>query len=74
MQKQQMFDQAYNCNQLMIVERLKNLETAQIMLRCQLENDTKAFNKTLVDLLSIFYHCLVSLLVNRLIKDDVNKM
>jgi hypothetical protein len=58
----------------MIVERLKNLETAQIMLRRQLENDTKAFNKTLVDLLNRFYHCLVSLLVNRLIKDDVNKM
>ena len=73
MQEQRLFDQAYDCNQLMILERLKNLELAQIMLQRQSKNDVKAFNKALVYSLNRFYHYLISFRVNRLIKNDVNR-
>ncbi len=55
MQEKQMLDQAYDYNQLMIVERIKSLEATQMMLRRQLENDTKAFNRALVDKLNTSY-------------------
>ena len=44
-----MLDQAYDCHQLLIAERIKNLEATQIMLRRELENDIKAFNRALVN-------------------------
>jgi hypothetical protein len=47
-----MLDQAYDCNQLLIAERIKNLEATQIMLRRELENDIKAFNRALVNKLT----------------------
>ena len=54
MQEQQMFDQIYACNQLMIAKRIKKLEATQMILRRQLENDIKTFNKTFVTILNIF--------------------
>lgn len=48
MVEQQRSGQAYDHYQLMIAERVKNLETKEKMLRRQLNNDIRIFNQTLV--------------------------
>jgi hypothetical protein len=65
-----MLDQAYDYNQLMIAERIKNLEARQMMLRRQLEKDIKAFNRAFVN--KMIYPNTIIFLFNRLIKNDVN--
>ncbi|UJR37866.1 hypothetical protein I4U23_030556 [Adineta vaga] len=48
-EEQHMADEAYDYNQLAIVNRVKTLEVIQMTRRCQLNNDIKAFNRALAD-------------------------
>ena len=69
--EQQIFDQAYDCNQLMIAKRIEDLEATQLMFRRQLANDIRAFNTALVNQT---IDCNIIFLFYRLIKSNANEM